>query len=502
MRDRLGAQAERPILLNRTYLDTFDWRLHSRGEILEFDTEPGMPCLRWRALLPGCTSRTIRVRQVPRFSSDLPAGNLRDRLAPLLEMRALLPQASVRTRIQPWRLVNKTGKVVLRCTVEQTEVLAGKQYRAIDNRLILHPLRGYDKPVNTVATLAEQIALAPANEDTLLVVLRALQRRPGDYSAKLDLSLDPNSRADAATKTILLRLLDIMVANEAGVLNNLDSEFLHDFRVAVRRTRSALGQLKGVLPPTTRERFRREFAWLGTVTTPTRDLDVYLLKYPYYRASLPSQMRPHLDPLLAFLQAQQEREHKALVKSLRSARYRTLTKNWRTLLERPPPKRSTLPNAKRPVLELANERIWRAYRRVIRDGKAIGPDSPAEALHELRKTCKKLRYLLEFFQSLYPGFEIRNLIKALKQLQDNLGEFQDLHVQMTALHGFAQQLEGDRETGVAIGMLVERLGGYQGAARQEFSHRFAKFASPRVRKTLRTLCPPLTEATDEPAAAA
>ena len=270
----------------------------------------------------------------------------------------------------------------------------------------------------------------------------------------------------------------------------------------MRRTRSALGQLKGVVPTTIRDRFRREFAWLGQVTTPTRDLDVYLLKYPNYRESLPSEMRTHLDPLLTFLQAEQAREHNALVKSLRSARYRRLTTSWQALLERPPPKRSGLPNAKRPVLEVANERIWRTYRRVIREGRAISEDSPASALHELRKTCKKLRYLLEFFQSLYPGYAVRNLIKALKQLQDNLGDFQDLHVQMTALHGFAQQLEGDRETGVAIGMLVERLAGYQNAARQEFSYRFAKFASPNVRKAFRALClAPVDKAGDSVVAA-
>jgi transcriptional regulator with XRE-family HTH domain len=33
--------------------------------------------------------------------------------------------------------------------------------------------------------------------------------------------------------------LEILVANEPGIRGNVDSEFLHDYRVAVRRTRSA-----------------------------------------------------------------------------------------------------------------------------------------------------------------------------------------------------------------------------------------------------------------------
>ena len=44
------------------------------------------------------------------------------------------------------------------------------------------------------------------------------------------------------------RSLQTLRINEDGVRKDLDSEFLHDFRVAVRRTRSALSQIKGVFP--------------------------------------------------------------------------------------------------------------------------------------------------------------------------------------------------------------------------------------------------------------
>ena len=46
--------------------------------------------------------------------------------------------------------------------------------------------------------------------------------------------------AGAAAAAILLRLLDTIDANVAGVLADTDTEFLHDLRVSVRRTRSAL----------------------------------------------------------------------------------------------------------------------------------------------------------------------------------------------------------------------------------------------------------------------
>ena len=68
------------------------------------------------------------------------------------------------------------------------------------------------------------------------------------------------------------------------------------------------------------------------------------------------------------------------------------------------------------------------YRRVLKERRAIADDSPAEDLHELRKSCMKLRYLLEFFRSLYPRKQERALILKLKVLLDNLGNLQDLEV--------------------------------------------------------------------------
>ena len=67
----------------------------------------------------------------------------------------------------------------------------------------------------------------------------------------------------------------------------------------------------------------------------------------------------------------------------------------------------------------------------------IDDDSPDEALHRLRIDAKKLRYLLEFFRALYPPKEIGAVVGALKSLQDNLGDFNDLSVQQGAMRGFA-----------------------------------------------------------------
>ena len=237
--------------------------------------------------------------------------------------------------------------------------------------------------------LTEDLGLAPV-EDLMLAALTALGQQPGDYSSKMTLELDPEGRAVTATKNILRTLLSTMELNEAGTLADLDSEFLHDFRVAVRRTRSALSQIKGVIPAEPLAYFQQEFAWLGQLTGPTRDMDVYLLKFEDYRNSLPESIGNDLEPLHEFLYAQQKKEQQALAKALKSARYRKLIKAWRTFLEAPLPRAVALPpNASRPTKELANERIWKVYRRVLKEGRAIGPETPAEFLHDLRKNLQE-----------------------------------------------------------------------------------------------------------------
>jgi len=223
--------------------------------------------------------------------------------------------------------------------------------------------------------------------------------------------------------------------------------------------------------------FKDGFSWIGCITGPTRDIDVYLLGFESYRQSLPESCRADLEPLHHYLQAHHKIEQQILARKLNSPHFRKLLKKWREFLEAPPAEQEEPPNAAKPIDLLANQQIYRMYRLALKEGLAIGPDSPPEALHDLRKSCKKLRYLMEFFQSLYPKQEIRAQIKVLKQLLDTLGDFQDLEVQADKLREFARDMvqegKAPSDTLLAMGMLVDRLLQRQQQARQAFANSFA-----------------------------
>lgn len=467
--------------------DSFDWRLFQAGLQLEELRATGRHELTLRKLDGGTACETIRLEgAVPAFFQHYAPGLLRDRLADCLAMRALLPQVEIRRRERLLRVLDSEQKTVLRIVLQEQEARPpGRgEYQPMVALVGLLSVRGYDKPLRQVSRfLTRTLELQPQSDALITLGLAAIGRRPLDYSSKLNFQLQPGTPAGEVARQIHRALLDTLETNLPGTRADLDSEFLHDLRVAVRRTRSALSQIKGVFPEDEVEKYKERFAWIGQLTGPTRDLDVYLLGYDDYRDSLPEPYRPDLDPLHRFLVNHQKSEQRAMVRKLNSPHFHTLLKEWRAFLDTESVPESICPNAHKPIGKVAGKRISRTFFRVLEEGLAITPHSPPEALHELRKGCKKLRYLLEFFQSLYPAERVKPLIKNLKGLLDNLGDFQDLEVQADKLRKFAHQMveEGDvpADTLLAMGMLVDGLLKRQQASRQVFADRFARFADAK-----------------------
>jgi len=101
---------------------------------------------------------------------------------------------------------------------------------------------------------------------------------------------------------------------------------------------------------------------------------------------------------------------------------------------------------------------------------------------------------MEFYRLLYPKLQLSVLIRSLKELQDNLGEFQDLEVQQHALNDFetAMQRESNvpKETLRAMDALIAQLSQRQAQVRTEFASRFTAFARGDNQKVYRRLFSP------------
>src|SRR5579863_3687419 len=275
----------------QVWLDTFDWRLHSAGLVLrQLSTgsgrgghSMGVTGSRPSAELVLTTDAGEQVASAPLGSprwpaliDAIPAGALRDRLDPVAGVRALLPLARAEGTMTLFRVLDGEHKTVARLRLEVAS--------------LAQPVGG---------TLPARLVLS--SRSVFQAVLANTGRQPGDYRDKVTVTLPAPAPARAAVAGVLLGLADTIEANVGYVIRDVDIEFLHDLRVAVRRTRSALKLAGDELPRDLAARFAPEFKWLGDLTTPPRDLDVNLAGFGRMRAGLSAAAPGDLEPFRAYL---------------------------------------------------------------------------------------------------------------------------------------------------------------------------------------------------------
>lgn len=298
-------------------------------------------------------------------------------------------------------------------------------------------------------------------------------------------------RADAAVVAVLAPLLSTIEDNFLGALDGRDPEALHDFRVAVRRSRTVQRELKGVFTAPQLDHFRAGFRWLQRCTGTARDLDVYVSGFDGMRALVSVTVRDDLEPLRELLLERRHGARVEMIRALRSERASRLLFDWGTLLDglELAPEQDR-PDCRRAVGELSGARIRKLYRRMVRMGAPLRPASPPEDYHELRKQGKELRYMLELFGApLYPSQVVKPMVKALKALQDVLGRHQDRHVQVALLRSLKRELAAQpygAGASSAVGALIAVLERDEKKALRQFGERFAHFASPEQRAVVKT----------------
>lgn len=239
--------------------------------------------------------------------------------------------------------------------------------------------------------------------------------------------LDPGMSVSDAFKAVMQANLFHLHANERGMLEGADPEFLHQMRVALRRLRSALGVFSPPLPEDEIQPLARDLKWLASSLGPARDWDVFVFE------TLPpieAEFGAHGE-LRAFLEHCGELRREANAKArraVRSPRYQRLllrlaswiaAERWRASSE------SLAGEAlQRPVTEFASLVLERRYQQARKRGRGLARRSPAE-LHRLRIAIKKFRYATDFFAGLYEGKTAGESLERLGRLQDILGTMND-----------------------------------------------------------------------------
>lgn len=489
VRGTLDADAVEATQRQLRLLDTVDRRLAQRGWRLEAEAVSPPGTEQWQLVTDsGKVRASARVAQpAPRLADDMPDGPLRRALEPVIGIRGLVPSPLIRLTEDGAALRDHDGKIRCRL-ITRIAVIGdvGEQRSSIR----VEPLKGYRQDGRKIARrISTHFGWSPSAPDPLT----ALSHGFGPEATEVDEPTVDDARdlAGPALRGVLLALLDTIERRRRGVIADFDCEELHELRVAIRRTRSILSLLKPAEVDPTLEHARRTFAWLGRVTGPTRDLDVHILAWREHRRRASAEDAAALEPLGRFLKAERAKAHAALVRTLQTRRFEVALARWRRALNADDQRWTRFEALRRPVGALAGKQIQKLYRRALREGSGITPDTPAEALHALRKTMKKLRYVIEIVRDVYPADDVRSVLRTLRALQQVLGDVQDMEVQADALRRFGLVMSADGTAGpvtlMAIGAQAEDLEIRRIEARARFAEVFAPVAKRRFGDRLRTL---------------
>jgi len=434
----------------------------------------------------------VRRKQV-RFWRDFPEGRLQQRLRPLLGVRALLDQAQVQWVDQEVALCNSDYKMVARLLLQKLEL--EQQHRDISGccwHIKLQPLRGYGDEFEQIAGHLDTILGSESwgrqtGEGEGLIDQRLLRRaglQPAQLQAKT-FGIAPGEQAEPAVRRLALIHLQRAGDQHWGLVADLDTEFLHQYRVALRKTRSLLALMKAAFPEPKRQQWKTQLSELARATNQVRDLDVFLLSEPDYRQLLPVDFAEGLDQLFSQCRRQRQQAFRRLRSFVQSKDYAQKFDGLTASFSEPPEFATDL--ATRPIKPVVDDQILRRYRKICRRIARLDDDSPPEQLHQLRIAGKKLRYLMEFFAELYPEKPMAKNIKATKKVQSLLGDFNDYSVQIAFLRERLDRTESPA-LAAAVNGLIAVLYQQQSALRADLAETLRAFCTDARRRKLEQLC--------------
>lgn len=409
-----------------TMLDTFDQRLLARDQVL-LETPSGLELICRDGSAPAQAGQGA-------FVADLPQGPVKEQLRSLSPLRSLRPMGRASLERGVLALVDDVGKTRARAHLRLMNI--GKRHEVI---LTLQPMRGYDKALEALRERLARFGARPLTRERLCDTL--LPDLPL-HAAEIDIS--PDATAYEAANAIIAAHLPVLTAHESGIIADHDTEFLHQYRVALRKIRLVLSLFKPVWRSDQAALLKTRFAALMWPTGPQRDLDVLLLDRRHLEALVPATLQGGLAGLFALIGTERQAAHRALADHLSSRAHRDETEALNRLINRGRLRHGKA--ADRPFKTMARDLIQTQRRALPR---SIDPSVPDADLHALRLQIKTLRYLMDFL-----GEDSR----PLRRLQDQLGGFNDICVAQTQLQALlSRHPEASQATAQCVGALIAAL---------------------------------------------
>ncbi|WP_163835077.1 CHAD domain-containing protein [Spartinivicinus ruber] len=467
------AQAAQPI----TLFDAFGWPLWFDNIMLyQSDSQLVLAprgCFVYESLVAACTTNHINSSQTIMID-QLPSGILKNKLKPLVKLRALQPMATLNCDSHIIKMINSDQKTVCKAVIytlsDQRNNTTHTEY------LELQPLRGFTDEAQQFTQFLEQQHFIAIAEPPLIDYWDKTKLTPKPYSIKPKFAMQPEAPAREVILSMINSMLELAQQNEQGIIDDIDTEYLHDYRVAIRKIRSLLSLIKQVFPKTETTQLKQQLKALAQKTNLLRDLDVYLLAKDALKAKIPIQLQPGLDKLFQSFTETRQTESKNIAKHLQSKTYQEAFTTIKSTLKACK-KTAKTKNSHKPIIKIAIQEIHNKYQHICHDGCSLTSTADDESFHDLRIECKRLRYLLEFFADLMNTTTNKQAVNSLKKLQDKLGNFNDLSVQQEKLLHYLNDNNINPLEAAAIGGLVSVMHQQQSSLKTDIISQLSDFCS-------------------------
>lgn len=260
----------------------------------------------------------------------------------------------------------------------------------------------------------------------------------------------------AAFAAVAFDCIEQLLRNEAGAGAGDDPEFVHQARIAVRRLRSALRCWAPLLPADFLATYRPAWQAVGRQLGEARNLDVFVTgTLPPLLARYPSEAG--LRRLLDVVGRRRQRAQRALRAFFAAPAFGRLVLEFSAAVHGLHEHGSNGGTAL-PLAAFAADRLQRRARAVHR--LAAGIAAAPETHHRLRIASKRLRYALEFLAPLYARAALRPYLGAVAEMQELLGQLNDIQVARTIVAGTRPVTRADCLRGWLDGqeaLLLEQL---------------------------------------------
>lgn len=426
--------------LENTYYDTPDLALHQEKIALRVRTTPTEKLQTVKCAARSIAGLSARPEWETPYTGSFDFNSVDShKVRDFLEEKQsqLVPVFTTSFERRTWR-IDISRKIALWVMLDSGHVSSGEHTLPI-SEVELELAQGNPEDLLDFATaLATQLPLVPHDVSKAERGYQLfLQQTPSPQKA-LPSPLAPKQSSAEAFQLLASQGMQMWQANLLGILTSQDQEFVHQYRVSLRRLNSLIKTFKPVLPERYQAKWTKRVKELSQATGEIRDLEVMRtgIIEPILQSQSP-QILSHAKAALAALEDSKREATEHLVQLHYGSPVLLFARDLQDL---------NIDDFPKSLSRFAEKQLTGLHHNAVKHlTKTLKAPTP-ESAHRFRIALKHLRYSCEYFAPLFNTPEMIEYAKAIAGLQDALGFINDLHVALSKLHDWIEQEAIQSET--------------------------------------------------------